>query len=143
MTCDLELEIAAGREPGVYTVAVDSPAGGAAGTIRVDTTGLLGRRRELAARVLLSAAPVRLTDLEGPVREVGTALFDAVFVERVYGRYQQIREHAAAQDWDAVLAVNDQLAAADPAAADPDHLASTARQRLAYRQEAEATKARD
>lgn len=87
MTCDLELEITAGGEPGVYTVAVDSPAGAAAGTIRLDAAGLLGRRRELAVRVLASAVPARLTDQEGPVREVGTALFDAVFVERVYGGY--------------------------------------------------------
>ena len=50
----------------------------------------------------------------------------------------QIRERAAAQDWDAVLAVNDQLTALDPAAADPDTLASTAREHITRRQEAEA-----
>src|SRR6266487_4013032 len=41
---------------------------------------------------------------------------------RVEQLQRQIREHAAAHDWDAVLAVNDQLAALDPAAADPDDL---------------------
>jgi tetratricopeptide (TPR) repeat protein len=50
---------------------------------------------------------------------------------------QQIREHAAAEDWDAVLAVNDELAGLDPAAADPDRLASTAHEQLARRQQAE------
>ena len=49
----------------------------------------------------------------------------------------QIRQRAAAQDWDAVLTVDDQLAALDPAAADPDGLASTAREQIARRQEAE------
>jgi hypothetical protein len=49
----------------------------------------------------------------------------------------QIRDHAAAQDWDAVLAVSSQLAVLDPAAADPDALASTARDQITRRQEAE------
>jgi len=48
----------------------------------------------------------------------------------------QIRDLAAAQDWEAVLAANDRLTALDPAAADPA-LASTARQQIARRQEAE------
>ncbi len=51
---------------------------------------------------------------------------------------QQIREHGAKQDWDAVLAVSDQLAALDPAAADPDGLASTAREQIARRKRAAA-----
>jgi len=49
----------------------------------------------------------------------------------------QMRDHAAAQDWDAVLTASDQLAALDPAAADPDGLASTAREQITRRQEAE------
>ena len=49
----------------------------------------------------------------------------------------QVRDHAAAQDWDAVLAVSDQLAALDPAAADPDALASTARKQITRRHQAE------
>jgi hypothetical protein len=44
-------------------------------------------------------------------------------IEQLQG---QIRERAGAQDWDAAVAVNGQLAALDPAAADPDALASTA-----------------
>jgi hypothetical protein len=50
---------------------------------------------------------------------------------------RQIREHAAAQDWDAVLAVNNELAALDPAAADPDGLASAAREQITSGQQAE------
>jgi hypothetical protein len=53
----------------------------------------------------------------------------------------QIRERAAVQDWDAVLTVNDQLIALDPDAADPDALASTAREQITRRQEAEAAAA--
>jgi D-xylose transport system substrate-binding protein len=49
----------------------------------------------------------------------------------------RIRDRAAAQDWDAVLGVSDQLAALDPAAADPDGLASAAREQITRRQEAE------
>jgi TIR domain len=49
----------------------------------------------------------------------------------------EIRERAAAQDWNAVIAANDQLTALDPAAADPDSLASTAREQITRRQEAE------
>ncbi len=53
-------------------------------------------------------------------------------IEQLQG---QIRDLAAGQDWDAVLAANDQLAALDPAAADPDGLASTAREQITRRQE--------
>lgn len=53
----------------------------------------------------------------------------------------QIRERAAVQDWDAVLTVNDQLTALDPDAADPDGLASTAREQITHRREAEAAAA--
>jgi len=49
----------------------------------------------------------------------------------------QIRQLAAAQDWDAVLTINDQLTRLDPAAADPDGLASTAREQITRRREAE------
>ena len=55
-------------------------------------------------------------------------------VEQLQG---QIRDRAAAQDWDAVVAASDELAALDPAAADPDALASAAREQITRRQEAE------
>jgi hypothetical protein len=90
--CDLELEITAGALPGVYTVAVNSPAGTAAGTVRLDAAGLLGRRRELAASVLASAVTTRsgLSMLERPVREVMAALRDPVITHvPTAGRHQQ------------------------------------------------------
>ena len=55
-------------------------------------------------------------------------------VEQLQG---QLRERAAAQDWDAVVAASGQLAALDPAAADPDGLASTAREQITRRQQAD------
>jgi hypothetical protein len=54
---------------------------------------------------------------------------------RVEQLQRRIREHGAAQDWDAVLAINDELVALDPAAADPDGLAGTAREQIARRPE--------
>ena len=57
-------------------------------------------------------------------------------VEQLQGR---IHERAAAQDWDAVVAASDELAALDPAAADPDGLVSAARGQIARRQQAEPT----
>ena len=98
MEYDLQLEITSGGAPGVYTVAADSPAGAAAGTVRLDTDGLLSRRRELAASVLASAVTTRAglsSALEAPVREVGEALFAAVFADRVYGRYTASVQEAA------------------------------------------------
>jgi hypothetical protein len=53
---------------------------------------------------------------------------------------RQIRDHAARHDWRAVLATNDQLAALDPAAADPDALATTAREQITRQQDAERAK---
>ena len=57
---------------------------------------------------------------------------------RQVGQLQQrIRDRAAARDWDAVVAASGQLAGLNPAAADPDGLASVAREQIARRQEAE------
>ena len=53
----------------------------------------------------------------------------------------QLREHAAKQEWVAVQTINDQLAALDPAAADPDNLASTAREHITRQQEVERSNA--
>jgi TIR domain len=55
---------------------------------------------------------------------------------RVGQLQQRIRDRAAARDWDAVVAAGDQLAGLDPAAADPDGLASMAREQIARRQAA-------
>ena len=48
----------------------------------------------------------------------------------------ELRHHAS-EEWDAVLAVNDEFVALDPAAADPDGLAGNAREQLTHRREAE------
>src|SRR5215470_5183592 len=97
MSCDLELEIIASDTPGLYIIAVDSPAGAASGELRLDVEELLGRRRELASAVLVSAVPTRsrLSAQELSVREVGQQLFEAVFADRVYGRYTASVQEAA------------------------------------------------
>lgn len=97
MSCDLELEITSGAAPGHYIITVDSPAGAASGHLRLDAEKLLSRRRELASAVLASAVPTRgrLSAQELPVREVGQQLFEAVFAERVYGRYAGSVQEAA------------------------------------------------
>jgi tetratricopeptide (TPR) repeat protein len=97
MSCDLELEITSGTAPGHYIITVDSPAGAASGQLRLDAENLLSRRREFASAVLASAVPTRgtLSAQELPVREVGQQLFEAVFAERVYGRYTASVQEAA------------------------------------------------
>ena len=99
MSCDLELEIIPGAVPGHYIITVDSPAGTASGQLRLDLKKLLSRRRELASAVLASAVPTRgsLSAQELPVREIGQQLFEAVFAERVYGRYTASMQEAARQ----------------------------------------------
>jgi hypothetical protein len=67
----------------------------------------------------------------------GTEQAGAEHWRRVEQLQRQIREHAATQDWDAVLAVNNQLEALEPGAADPDCLAGTAREQITGRREAE------
>ncbi len=96
---DLEIEIRQGATPGTYEVEVDSPAGPATGTMRLDTTAILDRRRELAASVLASSVTRRSTfdTLERPVREVGHTLFEALFAGRVYGRYTASLQQAGGQ----------------------------------------------
>jgi tetratricopeptide (TPR) repeat protein len=98
MSCDLELDIRSGDSPGHYIITVDSPAGTASGRLRLDTGELLNRRRELASAVLASAVPTRrLSAQELPIRQVGQQLFEAVFAERVYGRYTASVQEAARQ----------------------------------------------
>jgi tetratricopeptide (TPR) repeat protein len=97
MSCDLELEIAPQDQRGVFRVDVSSPAGAASGELVLDAEELLDRRRELAACVLASAVSSRsrLTEHERPIREMGQALFGALFVDRVYGRYTASVQEAA------------------------------------------------
>ena len=99
MARDLEIEIRAGATPGTYDVEVDSPAGTATGTMRLDAASILSRRRDLASSVLASSVTSRSTfsTTEAPVREVGNALFEALFAERVYGRYTASLQQAISQ----------------------------------------------
>ena len=75
-------------------------------------------------------------DAHGQARQ-GAERAAAEHRQQVEQLQQQIREHGAARDWDAVLAVNDQLAALDPAAADPDGLARSAREQITRDREAD------
>ena len=97
MSCDLELEITPGAARDHYIITVESPAGAASGQLRLDTEKLLSRRPELASAILASAVPTRgrLSAQELPVRQVGQQLFEAVFAERVYGRYTASAQEAA------------------------------------------------
>ena len=97
MSCDLELEITPGAARDLYIITVDSPAGTASGHLRLDTERPLSRRPELASAILASAVPTRsrLSGQELPVREVGQQLFEAIFAERVYGRYTASVQEAA------------------------------------------------
>ena len=84
---------------------------------------------------LASAAREQITRRQEAERK---ARQEAVARQRqVYRLQGKIRECAAAQDWDAVVAASGELAAVDPAAADPDGLASTAREQITRRSEAE------
>jgi hypothetical protein len=84
-----------------------------------------GNLTEWGVPVLYSRAPDgHLFDLTGRGR----------ISEQLQGR---LRERVAVQDSDAVVAASGELAAVDPAAADPDELASTARQQITRRQQAE------
>ena len=96
---DLEIEIRAGSTPGTYDVEVDSPAGTATGTMQLDAAAILNRRRELASSVLASSVTSRSTfsATEAPVREVGNSLFQALFAERVYGRYTASLQQASSK----------------------------------------------
>ena len=92
MDGDIELELAAGSEPGEYSVrVVQAPAGGnASGVFRLDVEGILERRNELESTVLASAVAARRTTpvAELPVRGVGQQLFQALFTREVYGTYR-------------------------------------------------------
>lgn len=86
---DFVIEIRAGSSVASYEVEVESPAGPATATMQLDYAGILRRRRELAASVLASAgtSASAFSTLERPVRDVGRNLFEALFTNRVYGRY--------------------------------------------------------
>lgn len=68
-----------------------SPAGEASADFDVGVEALLAQREPIQTALLASAVEVRgrVTPLEKPVRELGTALFEALYSTRaVAGRYQ-------------------------------------------------------
>ena len=92
---------------------------------------------KLARRHALELSPGRFEfDTSRLLKVLDRALAD-VYARRVEQLQRQLRAYAAAQDWDAVLAVNHQLAALEPGAADPDGLAGTAREQITGRREAD------
>ncbi|HET6561441.1 MAG TPA: CHAT domain-containing protein [Marmoricola sp.] len=86
---ELELALAADGQGG-YRVTVRSAAGEESGQLRLDPWPLLKQRPQLQSTVLASAVASRaaLSEVEGPVREVGEALFRALFDEGVYAAYK-------------------------------------------------------
>jgi hypothetical protein len=95
----IELAIGPGGATGMYRVeVVDSPAGHAATTVRLDVDSLLARRRQLQEAVLASAVASRrvLPDTEQSIREVGQELFAALLGSgEVAGRYRAAEALAA------------------------------------------------
>jgi tetratricopeptide (TPR) repeat protein len=85
----LELELAE-AEPDRFIITVRSPAGEETGELNLDAVSVLGQRSQLQSTVLASAVTSRraLSEVEGPVRQVGELLFNSLFSERVYGAYK-------------------------------------------------------
>lgn len=84
---------------GGFRVTVRSAAGEAAGELRLDPGPLLARRDQLQTTVLASAVTSRgiVGEFEAPVREVGEALFHALFDDEVYAAYKASLALTAAQ----------------------------------------------
>jgi WD40 repeat protein len=95
----IEVAIGPGRVPGTFRVeVVDSPAGHASATVRLDVDALLRRRGPLQRAVLTSAVVSRraLPETEQPVRDVGHELFAALLgAGEVGGRYRAAEALAA------------------------------------------------
>ena len=139
----LEIEAALARDVRVIPILV-----GGAQMPRVDE--LPGSLAKLARRQALELSPARFdadtrrllrvldrTIAQAKERARQDAEAEAERRRRVGQLQQRIRDRAAARDWDAVVAAGGELAAFDPAAADPDGLAGMAREQIARRQEAE------
>ncbi len=95
---ELELELAADGQDG-YRVTVRSSAGEESGRLLLDPAPLLRQRPLLQSTVLASAVASRgsVSEVEAPIREMGEALFHAVFDEGVYAAYRASLALAAAQ----------------------------------------------
>jgi TIR domain len=142
----LEIEAALTRNVRVIPILVegarmpraDELPASLAGLVRRQALDLSPSRFDFDTRRLLKVLDRTIT----AAQEQASREAAARHRQQVEQLQDQIRERAAVQDWDAVLAANDQLTALDPAAADPDALASTAREQIALRREAEEAAAR-
>jgi hypothetical protein len=144
-------QIAEQDHPQVATlahIAVAAPAGEAAGQVRRELTSRAHQedqaRQEAARREAeqrQAEEQARREAEEQARREAEEqARREAEERSRQVGQLKErIRERAGARDWDAVLATSGELAALDPAAADPDGLASIAREQIDRRQQAGST----
>jgi tetratricopeptide (TPR) repeat protein len=86
---ELVLDVSAGPQSGVFSVAGRSPGGEATGPMQLDVAYMLSARRQLQSTVLASAVVSRraFSETEEPVRKTGQALFEALFSEAIYGVY--------------------------------------------------------
>ena len=127
-------------------IATSAPAGTAADQVRRELTDRAHReelerqeaaRREAEEKARREAEEKARREAEEKARREA----EEAAVQRRRRQIEQLQreicERAAAQDWDAVVAASGELAALDPAAADPDGLASAAREQITRRQEAE------
>jgi TIR domain len=126
----LELEAALARDVRVIPILVEG-----ARMPRPDQ--LPPSLAKLARRQALELSPSRFHFDIGRLLKVLDSTLADVHARRVEQLQRRIREHAAAQDWDAVLTVNNQLAALEPSSADPDGLAGTAHEQITRRRETE------
>jgi hypothetical protein len=139
----LEIEAALARDVRVIPILVE-------GAQMPRAEELPASMAKLARRQALELSPARFdADTQRLLRVLGRVITQAkeqalkdteAAVERrrqVERLQQRIRNLAAAQDWDAVVAASNQLAGLDPAAADPDALASMAREQITRRRQAE------
>jgi hypothetical protein len=100
---------------------------------------------KLARRQALELSPARFdADTQKLLRQLDRTITEAQQArqeaERATERRRQVeqlqqrlRERSAAREWDAVVAASDELAGLDPAAANPDGLASAAREQVSRR----------
>ncbi len=138
----LEIEAALTRNVRVIPILVDEARMPRADELPASLARLARRqalelspgRFDADTRRLLRVLDRTISEAQEEARqEAERAARDREKIEQLQG---QIRERAAAQDWDAVVAVNDELAVLDPAADDPDALASMAREQITRRHQA-------
>ncbi|MFI8939533.1 CHAT domain-containing protein [Streptomyces syringium] len=100
MPADFDFVVEMSEAPGGYSIEVSSPCGEDSASVDLDAHELLGRLPTLEAAVLGSAARSRGagSELEIPVRQVGGALFNAVFQNAIKALYLSSRQKAKDRD---------------------------------------------